>query len=1162
MNSKMTSIDSAVPGQNGTLGPRNCTQLRENGTAGSSASDCSPSLCKVQKYVRIKNWETGESLYDTLHMKTTQMACGGRRCLGSVMYPSTMVRRSPEHPPDQVSLLDQATDFINHYYTSIKRSQSEAHQQRLSVVQREIITTGSYQLEETELIFGAKQAWRNAPRCVGRIQWSKLQVFDARDCSSAAEMFTHICNHIKYATNKGNLRSAITVFPQRSQGHGDFRVWNPQLIRYAGYRQPDGSIIGDPSNVELTELCVQMGWRPRGGRFDVLPLILQARGEPPQIFSLPPELVLEVPITHPTLPWFAELNLRWYGLPAVANMLLEIGGLEFTATPFNGWYMGSEIGVRNFCDNYRYNILEEVGRRMGLDTRKTSSLWKDKAMVEINIAVLHSYQQAKVTIVDHHAATESFMKHLDNEYRARGGCPADWVWIVPPLSGSLTPVFHQEMLSYMLSPTFLYQPDPWNLPGFSAKKKITFKEVAEAVKFSASLMGHAMARRVKARILYATETGRSQTYANMLRDIFKRAFAPTVVCMDDYDIVNLQHENLVLVVTSTFGNGDPPENGEMFSKALMEMSHPSSSESQQRRSYKVRFNSLSKMDDILEHLKRGPRLSSNTESAGPLGTMRFSVFGLGSRAYPHFCAFAHAVDTRFEELGGERILEMGEGDELCGQEESFRNWAKGVFKAACETFCVGEESELEEEEDVFSSEWQPHTYRTVIRATPTTIVTALSQLHKKKVFEAKVISTHNLQCDKSSRATVLVKLDSGGQRELQYQPGDHLGIYPTNPQGVVQAVLARVCDPPPINDTVTTESQKERNGQSVWVEDGRLPPCTFMQALSHLLDLSSPPAPPLLRLLSQLATDQQERLRLETLSQAGEQYESWRWEHMPTMAEVLEEFPSVSLPSSLVLSQLPLLQPRYYSISSSPLACPGEIHATVAVVQYRTQGGQGPLHYGICSNWLNQIQSGQPVPCFIRGAPSFRLPSDDSTPCILVGPGTGIAPFRSFWQQRLYEMEQLGRRPRGLVLVFGCRQAEFDHIYKEEVEDAQRRGAISAVYTAYSREQSIPKTYVQDLLRQQLVDTVCEAMGPGGGHMFVCGDVTMARDVLATVQDILVERWGMSDNEAGSYLTRLRDRARYHEDIFGVTLRTHEVTSLIRYRCHFLEEKKPLGPEL
>nr|4D1O_A Chain A, NITRIC OXIDE SYNTHASE, ENDOTHELIAL [Homo sapiens]4D1O_B Chain B, NITRIC OXIDE SYNTHASE, ENDOTHELIAL [Homo sapiens]4D1P_A Chain A, NITRIC OXIDE SYNTHASE, ENDOTHELIAL [Homo sapiens]4D1P_B Chain B, NITRIC OXIDE SYNTHASE, ENDOTHELIAL [Homo sapiens]5UO8_A Chain A, Nitric oxide synthase, endothelial [Homo sapiens]5UO8_B Chain B, Nitric oxide synthase, endothelial [Homo sapiens]5UO8_C Chain C, Nitric oxide synthase, endothelial [Homo sapiens]5UO8_D Chain D, Nitric oxide synthase, endoth len=414
------------------------------------------------KFPRVKNWEVGSITYDTLSAQAQQDGpCTPRRCLGSLVFPRKLQGRPSPGPPAPEQLLSQARDFINQYYSSIKRSGSQAHEQRLQEVEAEVAATGTYQLRESELVFGAKQAWRNAPRCVGRIQWGKLQVFDARDCRSAQEMFTYICNHIKYATNRGNLRSAITVFPQRCPGRGDFRIWNSQLVRYAGYRQQDGSVRGDPANVEITELCIQHGWTPGNGRFDVLPLLLQAPDEPPELFLLPPELVLEVPLEHPTLEWFAALGLRWYALPAVSNMLLEIGGLEFPAAPFSGWYMSTEIGTRNLCDPHRYNILEDVAVCMDLDTRTTSSLWKDKAAVEINVAVLHSYQLAKVTIVDHHAATASFMKHLENEQKARGGCPADWAWIVPPISGSLTPVFHQEMVNYFLSPAFRYQPDPW-----------------------------------------------------------------------------------------------------------------------------------------------------------------------------------------------------------------------------------------------------------------------------------------------------------------------------------------------------------------------------------------------------------------------------------------------------------------------------------------------------------------------------------------------------------------------------------------------------------------------------------------------------------------------------------------------------------------------------
>ncbi|XP_059511074.1 nitric oxide synthase, brain isoform X1 [Stegostoma tigrinum] len=1128
----------------------------------------SPTKCP--RFVKIKNWETGAVLNDTLHLSSRKgTGCTEQICLGSVMMPNQQVRK-PNEARTKEKLLPLAADFINQYYTSIKRHGSKAHLQRIEEVTKEIEVTGTYQLRDTELIYGAKHAWRNATRCIGRIQWSKLQVFDARDCSSAHGMFNYVCNHIKYATNKGNLRSAITIFPQRIDGKHDFRIWNSQLIRYAGYKQPDGSVIGDPASVELTEVCMQQGWKGPKGRFDVLPLLLQANGNDPELFEIPSELILEVPLRHPKFTWFKDLNLKWYGLPAVSNMLLDIGGLEFTACPFSGWYMGTEIGVRDFCDVSRYNVLENVAKKMGLDTRKTSSLWKDQALVEINIAVLYSFQANKVTIVDHHSATESFMKHMENEYRCRGGCPADWVWIVPPMSGSITPVFHQEMLNYQLSPSFEYQTDPWlnhvwkGVNGTPTKKRaIGFKKLAKAVKFSTKLMGQAMAKRVKATILYATETGKSQVYAKTLCEIFKHAFDAKAMSMDEYDIVHLEHEALVLVVTSTFGNGDPPENGEKFGSALMEMRHPNSN-SAERKSYKVRFNSVSSNSDARKSSSDEPEHRDKFESTGPLANVRFSAFGLGSRAYPHFCAFARAVDTLLEELGGERIMKMGEGDELCGQEESFRTWAKKVFKAACDVFCVGDDVNIEKANNSLISNdrsWKRAKFRLTYQTTAPDLTGALYSIHKKKVYAARLLSRHNLQNPKSSRSTILLRIHTDKQEELQYQPGDHLGVFPGNHEDLVNALIERLEDAPPVNQIIKVELLEERNTAlgiiSNWSDENRIPPCTIFQVFKYYLDITTPPSPLLLQQFALLAKNEEQKKRLEVLSKGLQEYEEWKWYNNPTVVEVLEEFPSVQVPTTLLLTQLPLLQPRYYSISSSPDMYPDEIHLTVAVVSYRTRDGEGSLHHGVCSSWLNRIDTDETVPCFVRGAPSFRLPKDPMVPCILIGPGTGIAPFRSFWQQRLHDIEQKGVKVCPMTLVFGCRQSKIDHIYREETIQVKSKGVFQELYTAYSREPTKPKKYVQDILSEQLSDQIFKVLQEQAGHIYVCGDVTMAGDVLKTIQHILKQYGKMSLEDAGVSISKLRDENRYHEDIFGVTLRTYEVTNRLRSESiAFIEENK------
>uniref|UniRef100_A0A8C0FLR7 Nitric oxide synthase, inducible n=1 Tax=Bubo bubo TaxID=30461 RepID=A0A8C0FLR7_BUBBB len=913
-----------------------------------------------------------------------------------------------------------------HGYFRFKRPKIEEHLLRLETVTKEIETTGTYHLTKDELIFAAKQAWRNAPRCIGRIQWSNLQVFDARDCKTAKEMFDHICRHVQYATNNGNIRSAITIFPQRTDGKHDFRVWNSQLIRYAGYQMPDGSILGDPASVEFTQLCIELGWKPKYGRFDVVPLVLQANGQDPEIFEFPPEIVLEVPMEHPKYGWFKELDLKWYALPAVANMLLEVGGLEFPGCPFNGWYMGTEIGVRDFCDVQRYNILKEVGRRMGLETNKLSSLWKDRAVVEINVAVLYSFQKQNVTIMDHHSAAESFMKYMQNEYRVRGGCPADWVWIVPPMSGSITPVFHQEMLNYVLTPFYYYQVDAWKTHVWHdetrrpKKKEIKFSILAKAVLFASSLMRQTMATRSKVTVIYATETGKSETLANNLCSLFNCAFNTKILCMDEYNICDLEKETLLLVVTSTFGNGDSPNNG------------------------KVIF----------------------TSKVG------------------EFCAFAHAIDQKLAQLGASPLTPVGEGDELNGQEEAFRTWAVSAFKS-CPLFS-----------------------------------TALANIHAKDIIPMKLKFRQNLQSLKSSRVTILAKLSCETNQEVHYLPGEHIGIFPGNQPELVRGLIAHVKDAPPADQTIRLETCADGG---YWTSDKKIPACTLPEALTYLLDITTPPSQQLLKKLSQLVTAEGDKQRLEVLCQSTEEYNKWKFYNSPNILEVLEEFPSAEVSTAFLLTQLPFLKPRYYSVSSSCDMTPGEIHLTVAVVNYRTRGGQGPLHHGVCSTWLNTIALNEIVPCFIRSANEFQLPKEPTKPCILIGPGTGIAPFRSFWQQRLYDLEKKGTCG-DMTLLFGCRQPDVDHIYKEETEEMKRKGVLKEVYTAYSRQPGQAKVYVQDILQSKLETKVCSLLHKEEGHLYVCGDVHMAKDVAQTLKGMLAKNLNLSEQQAEEYFFQLKVR--------------------------------------
>ena len=174
--------------------------------------------------------------------------------------------------------------------------------------------------------------------------------------------------------------------------------------------------------------------------------------------DVPADSVLEVPLQHPDLDWFSQLGLRWYAVPVISDMHLDAGGIRYPAAPFNGWYMCTEIGSRDLGDTRRYNQLPVVATRMGLRTDTERSLWKDKATTELNLAVLHSFAEAGVTITDHHTESARFLKHMELEERQGRRCPADWTWIVPPAASSATPVFHRYYQDFDQVPNFYRHP--------------------------------------------------------------------------------------------------------------------------------------------------------------------------------------------------------------------------------------------------------------------------------------------------------------------------------------------------------------------------------------------------------------------------------------------------------------------------------------------------------------------------------------------------------------------------------------------------------------------------------------------------------------------------------------------------------------------------------
>ncbi|MGW1893699.1 nitric oxide synthase oxygenase [Streptomyces sp. NPDC002004] len=331
---------------------------------------------------------------------------------------------------------------------------------RLAAVWSEIAGTGTYRHTPEELTFGARVAWRNSNRCIGRLYWRSLCVRDRRDATSAEEVVDGCVDHLRQATRDGRIRPVLTVFAPDTPERRGPRIWNEQLIRYAGYPRPDGGVLGDPRNTGITALARRLGWPGGPGTpFDVLPLVVQGTDDKPRWFQLPSDAVLEVPLTHPEYAWWGELALRWHAVPALSGMCLEIGGICYQAAPFNGWYMGTEIGARDLADTDRYDLLPVVAARLGLDTGTDRSLWKDRALVELNRSVLHSFDTAGVTVADHHTESLRFLTHLEREQRGGRTVGADWAWIVPPISGCATPVFHRTYDTVQQRPAFAQHPE-------------------------------------------------------------------------------------------------------------------------------------------------------------------------------------------------------------------------------------------------------------------------------------------------------------------------------------------------------------------------------------------------------------------------------------------------------------------------------------------------------------------------------------------------------------------------------------------------------------------------------------------------------------------------------------------------------------------------------
>lgn len=368
-------------------------------------------------------------------------------------------------------------------------------------------------------------------------------------------------------------------------------------------------------------------------------------------------------------------------------------------------------------------------------------------------------------------------------------------------------------------------------------------------------MTKVMSKRIKATILYATETGKSETFAQKLAKFMHMSFYVQIQCMEDYSFENLTSETLLLIVTSTFGNGEAPDNG----KVIIHIIHYY---------FSLLLNLL-----ILKAFWKQLYKMSRDETQPKLTNLKYAVFALGSTQYPTFCAFGKNVDKALQNIGGTQVLPIGLGDELRGQEQAFHGWALECYKTSCQQFKI----DISQNE-LLSSSFEEAKYDPKnVRITEVTLDSSLSEhhvhhelarLHHKKILPCKVVSRVRLQPMNSDRQTLLVRLSPSNQiarNMFSYEPGDHLGIFPSNPPEIVDALLGHLRRAG-YDDPNSAILQVENLVDGKWTADSRLPPCSLRVALTNYLDITTPPTQRFIEYLIDMANDRWDSFRLKKLS--------------------------------------------------------------------------------------------------------------------------------------------------------------------------------------------------------------------------------------------------------------------------------------------------------
>ena len=536
-------------------------------------------------------------------------------------------------------------------------------------------------------------------------------------------------------------------------------------------------------------------------------------------------------------------------------------------------------------------------------------------------------------------------------------------------------------------------------------------------------------------VLSGSQTGNAKSVADKVAaELTEAGIAVKRVALKDYKAKTIADEKYLLLVTSTQGEGEPPEEGVVLHKLL--------------------------------NGKKTPKLTE----------LQFAVLGLGDSSYPNFCQAGKDFDQRFAELGATRLFERVDAD--LDYSAIAEQWIRDIVAIIKEK----------------AAQASP-VVQSIATAT-TALVAKESQYNKANPFPATLITNQKITGRQSDKDVRHLEFDLAGS-DLHYQAGDALGVWFDNDPKLVDEILSLAQIDP------TTEVTIERKTQTI-----------STALLSHLELTQNTPA--FVKGYAALANNEQ----LNDLV-ADNQALQELVQRTP-IVDVLHKFP-VKLTSEQLVSLLRPLTPRLYSISSSPAEVGEEVHLTVGVVRFEHEGR---ARSGAASSFLaDRVEEDGAVRVFVEHNDNFRLPNDMTKPIIMVGSGTGVAPFRAFMQQRVAD-EASGKN----WLIFGNPHFASDFLYQTEWQQFAKEGFLHKYDFAWSRDQE-KKIYVQDKIREN--STALWQWLQEGAYFYVCGDASkMAKDVEQALLDVIAKEGNLSPDEAEDYLNELREEKRYQRDVY------------------------------